>query len=614
MTHNIFRTMALLVISFDLVATVKVVVVGAGTSGLAAARTLIDTWDTAANGGPLELTVLEAGTRIGGRVWTLNAAEAGAAWDTAGALGAPTDMGASWIHGSNESHPITKIATALGLAENAGLVKTRNNLAELHLCTNGATTACPESNDDQYTTYKSLLAQAQQIADQQMGAVNGADISLWQALSGLSSSGQTRDSDLFQYNLASSAEFQTSGPVVNLSAVYWNDDSKYNGAELVWAQGYKTMYEALQSGAVRVNDGSSTLQVTGPPPPPPVCSDQINSGVLLEGGNPAPCSLFAPGSDFNSACSSQPAARQNCPVSCGTCPPPSPAPPGKIVRCTNACTILLDGSAGFAEVSLASDGTCADGGEGAESAQCVLGDDCDDCGPRYTFAPPPMPSTPPSPPFDPPAPPEMPPPSPKAPPPPSPARPPHSPPLPPFAPLLDQGECAVVYMKHDSPDDFAIVLFDHLSAGESIYATDAAFQGGCANTCASTTDGHCDDGGPGSETTTCAFGSDCTDCGSRALAFATGETHLTYTATAEVPAGSVLTVSHFSGAALSLESGGDEILIYRGSRAAPQFLCGFCNRAASCGFESIPGASGMFAGVFNFFHTATSYGLYDQWI
>ena len=169
-------------------------------------------------------------------------------------------------------------------------------------------------------------------------------------------------------------------------------------------------------------------------------------------------------------------------------------------------------------------------------------------------------------------------------------------------------------MKHDNPDDFAIVLFDHLSAGESIFATDAAFQGGCAETCASATDGLCDDGGPGSELTTCAFGSDCTDCGSRALAFATGETHLTYTATAEVPAGTVLTYSNFSGAALSLESGGDEILIYRGSRAAPQFLCGFCNRPASCGFESIPGASGMFAGVFNFLHTATSYGMYDQWI
>jgi ribulose 1,5-bisphosphate synthetase/thiazole synthase len=82
MAPFVFLTKALLVISLDLVATVKVVVVGAGTSGLAAARTLTDTWDTAANGGPLELTVLEAG----GRTWTLNAAEAGPAWNTAGAL------------------------------------------------------------------------------------------------------------------------------------------------------------------------------------------------------------------------------------------------------------------------------------------------------------------------------------------------------------------------------------------------------------------------------------------------------------------------------------------------------------------------------------------------
>jgi hypothetical protein len=300
--------------------TVKVVVVGAGTSGLAAARTLIDTWDPAANGGPLELTVLEAGTRIGGRTWTLNAAEAGAAWENAGALGAPTDMGASWIHGSNESHPITKIATALGLAEGAGLVRTRNNLAELRLCTDGQTSACSDPGNDQYTPYKSLLSQAQE---------NSAttDISLWQALAGLSNSGQTRDSELFQYHLAVSTEFNTAGPVTNLSAWNYNDDSKYNGAELVWAQGYKVMYEALQSGAVRVNDGSSTLQVTGPPPPPPLCSNQINSGVSLADGNPAPCSLFAPGGDLNSECPNQPAARQNCPVSCGTCPPPSPAPP-----------------------------------------------------------------------------------------------------------------------------------------------------------------------------------------------------------------------------------------------------------------------------------------------
>ena len=246
-----FHAMALLVISCDLVATVKVIVVGAGTSGLAAARTLIDTWDATANGGPLELTVLEAGTRIGGRVWTLNADEAGAAWATAGALGAPTDMGASWIHGSTSTHPITKIATALN--ETSGLVQTNDDLAELHLCTAGQTSACSEPRNDRYAAYESLLERAQEKGE--------TDMSLWQALSGLSRSGQTRDSALFQYHLAVSTEFNTAGPADRLSAWNYDDDSQYSGTELVWARGYKVMYEALQSGAVRVNDGSSTLEV-----------------------------------------------------------------------------------------------------------------------------------------------------------------------------------------------------------------------------------------------------------------------------------------------------------------------------------------------------------------
>ena len=250
-----FHAMALLVISCDLVATVKVIVVGAGTSGLAAARTLIDTWDATANGGPLELTVLEAGTRIGGRVWTLNADEAGAAWATAGALGAPTDMGASWIHGSTSTHPITKIATALN--ETSGLVQTNDDLAELHLCTAGQTSACSEPRNDRYAAYESLLERAQEKGE--------TDMSLWQALSGLSRSGQTRDSALFQYHLAVSTEFNTAGPADRLSAWNYDDDSQYSGTELVWARGYKVMYEALQSGAVRVNDGSSTLEVTAVP-------------------------------------------------------------------------------------------------------------------------------------------------------------------------------------------------------------------------------------------------------------------------------------------------------------------------------------------------------------
>src|SRR5687767_12024597 len=67
----------------------KVLVVGAGMSGLTAAREL------ALRG--IEVVVLEARDRIGGRIWTDSS------------IGAPVDLGAAWIHGIT-GNPVAQLA------------------------------------------------------------------------------------------------------------------------------------------------------------------------------------------------------------------------------------------------------------------------------------------------------------------------------------------------------------------------------------------------------------------------------------------------------------------------------------------------------------------------
>lgn len=74
----------------------RVAVIGAGMAGLAAARALTDAG--------ADVTIYEARSRIGGRVWTSRL------WP-----GLPVDMGASWIHGAT-GNPLTSLADQAGLS------------------------------------------------------------------------------------------------------------------------------------------------------------------------------------------------------------------------------------------------------------------------------------------------------------------------------------------------------------------------------------------------------------------------------------------------------------------------------------------------------------------
>ena len=75
---------------------IKILVVGAGISGLGAAKDLSDSG--------YEVTVLEARNKIGGRI------------DTDRSLGFPLERGASWIHSNKlENNRLLSIKEELGL-------------------------------------------------------------------------------------------------------------------------------------------------------------------------------------------------------------------------------------------------------------------------------------------------------------------------------------------------------------------------------------------------------------------------------------------------------------------------------------------------------------------
>ena len=107
------------------------VVIGAGIAGASAARVLRDAG--------LEVTVLEARGRVGGRIWSNED------W------GVPVELGAAWIHGTG-GNPLVPLARAAGL----GLVPTDYDDAVVRDTVTGAPSAKAEAR---WTRLDSLLGQ-----------------------------------------------------------------------------------------------------------------------------------------------------------------------------------------------------------------------------------------------------------------------------------------------------------------------------------------------------------------------------------------------------------------------------------------------------------------------
>jgi monoamine oxidase len=203
---------------YEKASDLKVIVVGAGISGLTAAHKLKKEG--------VQVTILEARDRIGGRVFTSRE------W------GYPLEFGAEWIHGASHS-PLVRLARKLDLK----LVKT--DYCNFTMFDYDGTKIPDEVARKQNDRFVDMITELNKKADRLKKDVPLA--TLLQAkrkqlgLKGL-------ENRLFDTNLLNEIEIEYAGDVSKMSAKFFDFDQEMTGGDTCVLDGYDKIIKYLSTG------------------------------------------------------------------------------------------------------------------------------------------------------------------------------------------------------------------------------------------------------------------------------------------------------------------------------------------------------------------------------
>ena len=205
-----------------------VVVVGAGMAGLAAARRLADAG--------VAVTVLEARNRIGGRIWT------------DASLGAPVDLGAAWIHGTQDN-PLMELVAEVG----ADTVET--DFANVMVLED----AEPVADADLVSAESACAAALDRV--HRAGADAGPDASVADGLAGAAD----LDDPLVRWCIASSVTAEYAADPEELSLRWFGAEEALDGPDLILPGGYGELVEHLSHDiAIRTDTVVTRIEHGGP--------------------------------------------------------------------------------------------------------------------------------------------------------------------------------------------------------------------------------------------------------------------------------------------------------------------------------------------------------------
>ena len=235
-------------------AQTRVLIVGAGLAGLAAAQAL------AALGH--QVHVIEARDRCGGRLWTLPLGQT------------PVDMGAAWLHGAR-GNPLVPLL-------DAHRVRTMPcDHEDVLVYEPGGQIMSPGRSRQILRAYKDLLEEVEDVA-----AAQASDLSLGQALRAVIRRESLRPWERQALDWIVSSQIVTMGASLDeQSAKHLDDDRDFGGEDRLFAQGASALIDAMAQAAKR---RGATISLSSPlralrwAPERRPLQAQLEGGQLLE--------------------------------------------------------------------------------------------------------------------------------------------------------------------------------------------------------------------------------------------------------------------------------------------------------------------------------------------